>query len=212
MKVTGDHSFSAERNRVWAALQDPQTLASTLPGVKSLEVTAPDRYAITAAVGVGAVKGTYSGTFAAEDKVEPEACVLRGSGRGSAGHVEVVASVRLAERDGGGTFLTFDADATVTGALAGVGQRMIVAASRRTSDQFFSALDRVLTYGPAEQPSDLPAASSPSVPDSAGAVFQPAAAAAGTDSTRTLLIGLGAGFLLALVGVAVGRRLERGSS
>ncbi|MBJ7604210.1 MAG: carbon monoxide dehydrogenase subunit G [Candidatus Dormibacteraeota bacterium] len=210
MKVTGDHSFSAERNRVWAALQDPQTLASTLPGVKSLEVTAPDRYAITAAVGVGAVKGTYSGTFAAEDKVEPEACVLRGSGRGSGGNVEVVVSVRLAERDGGGTFLTYDADATVTGALAGVGQRMVVAASRRTSDQFFSALDRVLTEGPAEQPTDIAAASSRGVPASAGTFFRPPAA--GTDSTRSLLIGLGTGFLLALIGVAVGRRLERGSS
>ncbi|MGI8562497.1 MAG: CoxG family protein [Candidatus Dormibacter sp.] len=210
MKVSGDHSFSAERNRVWAALQDPQTLASTLPGVKSLEVTAPDRYAITAAVGVGAVKGTYRGTFAAEDKVEPEACVLRGSGRGSGGNVEVVASVRLGERDGGGTFLRYDADATVTGALAGVGQRMIVAASRRTSEQFFAALDRVLTEGPAQQPTHVPAASTSGVPAPAGAVFRPAAAAAGTDNTRSLLIGLGAGFLLALVGVAVGRRLERG--
>lgn len=213
MRVTGEHRFSTDRASVWAALQDPQTLASTLPGVRSLEVTGPDRYAISAAVGVGAVKGIYTGTFAAEEKVELETCVLHGSGRGSAGNVEVVASVRLAEGDDGGTRLTYEAEANVTGALAGVGQRMIASASRRTTEQFFSALDRELSQSPADLAADAAAATSAGLPAAAslGAAFRPAATSSeSTDSTRSLLLGLGAGFLLALIGVAVGRRLERG--
>ena len=132
MKVTGEHTFRLSRDQVWAGLQDPKILAAAVPGARRLHPTGPDEYEITVDVGVGSVKGTYEGTFALTDKQEGEACTVRASASGRPGSVEAVAQMRLAERDGG-VLLTYEADATVTGPLAGVGQRLMGAAARRTT-------------------------------------------------------------------------------
>jgi carbon monoxide dehydrogenase subunit G len=186
MKITGGHEFTASREDVWRALQDPDALAATLPGARRLERTGPDEYAISVEVGVGAVKGTFDGTFALTDKQEPESCTVRASANGRPGSVSVVA--RMAMTDDAA--LTYEADATVTGPLAGVGQRLMAAAARRTTEQFLTALDEHVTApAAAEAPSREIAAPS---------------ARGGTDPKVVVASALG-GFLLALVGVAVGR-------
>jgi carbon monoxide dehydrogenase subunit G len=198
VKVEGQYTFRKGREEVWKALQDPQTLAATLPGVKRLEVVAPDRYAVAAHVGVGSVKGLFDGTFSVEDKKDFESCVLRGSARGASGAAQVEAAVRLSDGDNGGTTLDFEADATVNGPIAGVGQRMIAAASKKMASQFFSAVD---SYDGAAAPAE----------DRAGAperaVFErPPAQAA---DSNTFIKGVAVGFALALIGVAVGRWTAR---
>jgi uncharacterized protein len=199
MKVSGEHAFRASRRQVWDALQDPEILAATLPGARKLEPTGPDEYAITVDVGVGSVKGTYEGTFALTEKVEPEACLVRASASGRPGSVTTEARMRLAD-DGDGSHLTYEADATVTGPLAGVGQRLMGAAARRTTDQFLAALDERIVSG------------APAVPEAAAA--EPSAAVvaararAGADAKVIVASALG-GFALALVGVAVGRWTAR---
>lgn len=198
MKITGEHGFRASRERVWDALQDPDILAATLPGARKLEPTGPDAYAITVDVGVGSVKGTYEGTFALTDKVEREACTVRASASGRPGSVTTEARMRLSA-DGDGSRMTYEADATVTGPLAGVGQRLMGAAARRTTEQFLSALDeRIVSGAPAVAE---PGAATP------GAAIVPAAPR-GTDPKVVVASALG-GFALALVGVAVGRWTAR---
>jgi carbon monoxide dehydrogenase subunit G len=190
MKITGAHDFTSARDDVWRALQDPDALAATLPGARRLEQTGPDAYAMTVDVGVGAVRGTYDGTFALTDKVEREACTVRASASGRPGSVEAVARMRLSDGEGGAR-LDYEADANVTGPLAGVGQRLMAAAARRTTEQFLSALDAHLVRGPA-----------PAAEPSREVVAAPARG--GTDPKVVVASALG-GFLLALVGVAVGR-------
>jgi uncharacterized protein len=194
MKISGQHAFRKNRQEVWKSLQDPQTLAATLPGVKRLEVIGQDRYSVSAQVGIGSVKGLFDGTFAVEDKKDFESCVLRGSARGPSGTAEIEALVRLADSDGGGTALDFEANATVTGPVAGVGQRMISAASRRMASQFFDAVDSYDGTRVAQGAAETPAA---------GRVFERPQVAAG--DTTTFLRGVAVGFALAIVGVAVGR-------
>jgi carbon monoxide dehydrogenase subunit G len=197
MKVNGEHEFRASREQVWEALQDPEILAATLPGARRLEPTGPDEYAITVDVGVGSVKGTYEGTFALTEKVEREACTVRASASGRPGSVTTQARMRLTG-DGQGSHMTYEADATVTGPLAGVGQRLMGAAARRTTDQFLAALDeRIVSGAPAEA-----AAAEP------GAAIVPARAPAAANAKVIVASALG-GFALALVGVAVGRWTAR---
>jgi carbon monoxide dehydrogenase subunit G len=195
MKIEGSYRFQADRRAVWKALNDPQTLAATLPGVRRLEVIGPNEYAVSADVGVGSVKGIYEGTFGVAEKRDFESCVLRGTGRGAPGTVRVEVAARLEESDGGGTLLSYDADATITGPIAGVGQRMISAASRRMAEQFFSGIDRVQTAGLEAAPSEDAAA---------GQVFVKPSAPA--DASRSFVVGMLVGFALALIGVAVGKR------
>jgi carbon monoxide dehydrogenase subunit G len=196
MKVTGEHEFRASREQVWKALLDPDALAATLPGARRLDPTGADRYAISIDVGVGSVKGTYDGTFALTDKVEREACTVRATASGRPGSVTTEARMRL---DGDQRArMTYEADATVTGPLAGVGQRLMGAAARRTTEQFLSALDDYI---------EAPPAAAAAAPEP-GAAVVPAAPRGGADAKVIVASALG-GFALALVGVAVGRWTAR---
>jgi carbon monoxide dehydrogenase subunit G len=198
MKVNGEHRFTHPRDEVWRALLDPAALSATLPGARKLEPTGPDEYAITVDVGVGAVKGTYDGTFALKDKVEREACTVTASASGRPGSVTAVAQMRLADDDGGAAVMTYEADADVTGPLAGVGQRLMGAAARRTTEQFLQALDDYIT-----QPTAVPAAATAEP----GREVERAAPVA-ADAKVIVASALG-GFTLALVAVAVGRWTAR---
>jgi uncharacterized protein len=200
MKVSGDHTFRLSRDQVWAGLQDPKILAAAMPGARRLEPTGPDEYVITVDVGVGSVKGTYEGTFALTEKEEGEACTVRATASGRPGSVETIARMRLTDQDGG-VLLTYEADATVTGPLAGVGQRLMGAAARRTTEQFLSALETTISSPPTEAAE--PSAAAPGA--EVVAAPRPAVAA----DTRVIVTSALAGFVLALVGVAVGRWTAR---
>jgi carbon monoxide dehydrogenase subunit G len=196
MKVTGEHTFNVSREQVWEALQDPHMLEGAMPGARRLEPTGPDQYTITVDVGVGSVKGTYDGTFALTDKEEGQACTVRASASGRPGSVETVARMRLSDRDGG-VLLTYEADATVTGPLAGVGQRLMGAAARRTTEQFLSSLETMIASPPADE-------GQATAPGAAEIVLAPR-----RGDARVIVVSGLAGFVLALVGVAVGRWTAR---
>jgi uncharacterized protein len=201
MKIAGEHRFGVPRERVWEALHDPRLLAAALPGARALEPTGDDSYALTVDVGVGSVKGTYEGTFALGEQQSPEACTVTARATGRPGSVEAVARMRMTEADGGGALLAYEADATVTGPLAGVGQRLIAGAARRTTAQFLSALEREMT-APAAAPAAAPEAAAP-VPTAAA----PVARAAG--DPKVIAASALAGAAAALLGVAVGRWTAR---
>lgn len=202
MKITGEHALASGREQVWSALNDPQMLADAIPGVSRLDVTGPDEYAITVSVGVGSVKGSYDGTIRLTDKQEPEACTVRANAAGGPGSVDVVARMRMRDGGGGGALLSYEADANVTGPLAGVGQRLVGGAAKRSAKEFLEALDRCLQAP--EEPVGAPEAAA----EPRSFVPAPAPARRGADP---LVIGLSAlaGALLALAGVAVGRWTAR---
>jgi carbon monoxide dehydrogenase subunit G len=220
VKLNGEHTFLASRAEVWRALQDPQMLANALPGARQLSLVGPDTYEVSLRVGVGAVKGTYDGTFSLSEKQELESCTVQANASGPPGSISTTAAMRLRDADDGGTALTYDADARITGALAGVGQRMVAAAARKTTREFLAAIDRELTDGSrpteagapeisaaipvraAESVANGPASGSPSA-----GVYSPSAPADGGDRDLKLLGGgLVLGFGLAIVGVLIGRR------
>jgi carbon monoxide dehydrogenase subunit G len=202
MKVSGEHQFRASRAQVWEALNDPEILATTLPGARRLEPTGPDAYALTVDVGVGSVKGTYEGTFALTDKQERERCTVKATATGRPGSVSATASMHLSD-DGQGARMSYEADANVTGPLAGVGQRLMGAAARRTTEQFLSALDeRIVSGAPA------PAAAAEAEAGAPRYELERAAAPQAAGAKVIVASALG-GFALALIGVAVGRWTAR---
>jgi carbon monoxide dehydrogenase subunit G len=199
MKVSGEHRFVAGYVDVWDGLHDADVLRVTLPGARRLEETAPNEYALTVDVGVGSVKGTYEGTFALTDTADYEACTVRATASGRPGSVQAVAQMHLT---GGSSsaVLTYEAEATVTGPLAGVGQRLMAAAARRTTEQFLSALDDRLLAPPETMQAE---------PELVAGDVYAIEPARPVDNTRMVVTSALAGFLLALVGVAVGRWTAR---
>ena len=196
MKISGEHQFSHSSDEVWAALTNPEALAATLPGARRVEPVGEDEYAISVDVGVGSVKGTYQGSFALTDKVDGESCTVRATGSGRPGSVNVVARMRMADGADDDTLLTYEADANITGPLAGVGQRLMAAAARRTTEQFLQALDDYISEPPGEAIAE---------PEPRYEIERAQPAASG----RTMILSAFAGGVIALLGVAVGRWTAR---
>lgn len=208
MKVTGSATLHAPREKVWAALNDPAVLVRTIPGCQQLEAVGPDSYRMTITAGVASIKGTYQGDVALTDPDEPNAFTLRASGAGAPGTVSADVRVTLAESNGS-TRLDYDADAVVGGMIGGVGQRVLSGVAKKTAGEFFKAVDDVLTGRAPTVPA--PREEAVGVPAGAPApgVFQAparAAALAGDDFLRGVVVGAVVALLGALVGGLVARR------
>ena len=147
MKVSGTSTLTADRAAVWAALNDPAVLVATIPGCRRLETIGTDTYAMTVAAGVGSIKGVYDGEVRLTDQEHPGSFRMHAQGSGAAGTIGAQVAVTLTEAPGGGTALTYDADAVVGGMIGGVGQRMLTGVSKRMAEEFFGNVNRVLEGG-----------------------------------------------------------------
>jgi carbon monoxide dehydrogenase subunit G len=235
MKITGTASLAAPPQQVWDAFHDPAVLARCLPGCNTLTEIGPNEYAMQITAGVAAIKGIYDGKVAIANQNHPESFTLKAAGAGAPGTVEADVVVLLAPADGGGTVLTYDADAAVGGPVGGVGQRMLTGVSRKMAGQFFQAVDAHLAGAPgpattmafpaAGSPSPAPAGAaavsattpggipSASVSTGVGTVYsgRPAALATGGASRmRDFALGALSGAGIAIAGVLVGWAIGRG--
>jgi uncharacterized protein len=217
MKITGNTTLHATRDRVWEALNDPEVLVRTIPGVQELRTAGQDSYQMTLTAGVASIKGIYQGNVRLTDQHAPDSFILVATGSGAPGTVDARVRVRLAEAGDSDTWLEYDADAAVGGMIGGVGQRVLAGVAKKTAGEFFQAVDDVLSGRAAEVPA--PAAGAPaaiSAPPAAvpGAVYRaPAAAAAsglarrpGSEFAKGAVFGAAVALLGAVVGWLLGRR------
>ena len=144
MKLTATYQIPAPRARVFAALTDPAVLQRIIEGCESFVKREDGVYEARLKVGIGSIKGTYTGHVRMQDVNPPESYTLLVDGRGTPGFVKGSASIRLKDHEGG-TELTSDADAQVGGVIAAVGSRLIEAAARQMMDRFFANLARELS-------------------------------------------------------------------
>jgi len=217
MKISGGSTLQAPVDKVWEAIQDPAVLARCIPGCEALRSLGEDRYAMSVTAGVAAIKGTYAGEVSLHDKVAPSSLRLKATGAGAPGTIDATVLVRFAPSAGGGTELSYDADASVGGAIGGVGQRMLAGVTKKTAGQFFTALDQDIAgvLVPAEATTALGAPVAGGAPTASGAVFQGrrstanANAAISMDSATTFGAGALVGGILVAIGVLIGSRLGR---
>ena len=140
MELTGEHAFSAPRERVWEFLMDPAVLKQCLPGCEKLDVIGPDEYSATMRIGIAMIKGTFNGRVKISEKQEPERYKMLVEGSGPQGQVSGEGELELIEQDGT-TIVRYRGDANVRGTIARVGARMIQPAARTIVGQFFGCLE-----------------------------------------------------------------------
>ncbi|OQQ21824.1 carbon monoxide dehydrogenase [Prescottella equi] len=222
MRIAGTAQLLAPPEVVYDNLQDGRVLAATIPGVQSLEQLADNHYKLSITAGVASIKGTYDGEVILSQQNRPESFVLTASGSGAPGTVKADVTVRLEECEGGGTLLSYDADAVVGGMVGGVGQRMITGVAKKMAGVFFKGIDGVIVDGipvadaPADVVDEIVAGASPAAPAA------PAARAVGVSavparsgesvSAPALFASAAVGAALALTGVVVGGILARGGA
>ena len=138
MELSGHRIIDAPRDRVWAALLDPEVLQKCVPGCQEMSGTPEDGFEATVVQKVGPVKATFKGTVSLEDRNPPESLTLNGEGKGgAAGFAKGGAKCVLSEESPEQTRLDYDVEAKVGGKLAQLGSRIIDGFAKKMADQFF---------------------------------------------------------------------------
>jgi len=144
MELTGEHTFSAPRQKVWDLLLDPAVLKESLPGCEKLDVIGPDEYAATMKIGVAMIRGTFTGKVKITDKNEPSSYSMSVEGAGPQGQVSGVGSLELIDQ-GEKTLVRYKGDANIRGTLARVGARVVQPAAKMIVGQFFDRIEKNAT-------------------------------------------------------------------
>src|SRR4249920_1238629 len=125
MDMSGEVRIPATQERVWAALNDPETLRKAIPGCEELTKISDTELEASARAKIGPVSARFKGKVTLSDLSPPNGYTLTGEGTGgAAGFAKGQAKVALSP-DGDGTLLRYDVKATVGGKLAQIGQRLI---------------------------------------------------------------------------------------
>jgi uncharacterized protein len=150
MELTGSRQIAADRQTVWAALNDPEILKASIPGCQEMTGSPEGGFEATVKQKVGPVSATFRGSVALSNVVPGESYTISGEGKGgAAGFAKGGADVRLEEVEGS-TVLTYEAKANVGGKLAQLGSRVIDGFAKKMADQFFDNFKKAVEGPEAE--------------------------------------------------------------
>lgn len=158
MDMSGEYKIAAPRERVWAALNDPDVLRQAIPGCEELNKISDTELEAAAKAKIGPVSARFKGKVTLSELNPPESYVLTGEGSGgAAGFAKGSAKVTLVP-DGDTTLLRYDVKATIGGKLAQLGQRLVDGAAKKMADDFFDKFAD-LAGGKVEPPAPVPVVS-----------------------------------------------------
>jgi carbon monoxide dehydrogenase subunit G len=164
MKLSGSVEIAAPRDRLWAALNDPDVLARCIEGVERLVRSEGDvpSFDGTLNAKVGPVRAKFAGQVRLENIVAPERYRLVGEGKGGvAGFAKGGADVVLTMVSDKTTRLDYDVDAQVGGKLAQLGARLIEGTAKQYAENFFNALKAEVEGGGEAPATDASAPAAP---------------------------------------------------
>ena len=98
MDMTGEYRIAAPREKVWAALNDPDVLRACIAGCESLDKTSDTEFTAKVKAKVGPVSASFAGKVNLSDIDPPKGYRISGEGTGgAAGVAKGGATVSLAE-------------------------------------------------------------------------------------------------------------------
>ena len=137
MELHDEIVIAAPRDKVYAALNDVDTLRECIPGCEELSRNADNELEAKVVLKIGPVKARFSGTVRLDSTGAPETFSLEGEGNGgTAGFAKGGADVSLAEVPEG-TALAYTAKAEIGGKLAQLGSRLVQGTAKKLSGKFF---------------------------------------------------------------------------
>jgi carbon monoxide dehydrogenase subunit G len=142
VNVSGDREFTAPRPQVWRVLNDPASMARTMPGVESFDIHDDRRWTANVKIplGLGGLKMKVDMEKIEERELEFAKLKIKGTGVGAMLNMQT--SFRLADGDGGGTSMHWDADVRIAGPVGSMGQRVLQPIVNQQVQHVLAALDR----------------------------------------------------------------------
>lgn len=157
MELTGEQLIPAPRDKVWAAINDPEILRQCITGAEAVTKTSDTDFEAVVQVKVGPVKAKFKGKVSLTELDPPNGCTIVGEAQGgvAAGFGKGSAEVRLTDAQVGetaGTRLTYAVKAQIGGKLAQIGARLIDGVAAKMAEDFFSKFNTIVAGPPAGQP------------------------------------------------------------
>jgi carbon monoxide dehydrogenase subunit G len=141
MKFSGEITIGAPREAVFAKVRDARFFASCVEGVHDLSEIDADHYTAVLETKVAYLKFKFNvavEVLRAEPPSEIEA-KIEGTPSGIVGRLTARSLTRLLE-DTGGTKVTYEVDAALTGKLGSLGQPVLRAKAKEMERQFASRM------------------------------------------------------------------------
>ena len=145
MELADEITINASKERVYAALNDPEILKQCIPGCEELIKHSDNELEAKVVLKVGPVKARFSGDVQLDTTGAPDAFSLTGQGNGgAAGHAKGGADVTLTADGPDKTILRYDAKAEIGGKLAQLGSRLIQSTAKKLAGKFFKSFADVV--------------------------------------------------------------------
>jgi uncharacterized protein len=140
MRVAGERTFDAPRDAVWHVLNDPASMAATMPGVESFDVKDERRWRANVKIPLGL--GTLGMTMDMEktEEREPEFARLAIKGNGVGAILSMTTAFNLSDEPEG-TKMDWEADVRIAGPVGSMGQRVLQPIVNQQVQHVLSALD-----------------------------------------------------------------------
>lgn len=144
MHFEGQQTINATTESIWAFFMTPDKVAECAPGFKSMEILGPDHFKPTLAVGVGAVKATFTLDVKLADMREPSHIAMQARGMAAGSAVDMRSAMDLVAESDTATTMRWTADVNVSGTIASVGARVLEGTANKLTTRFFDCLRQKL--------------------------------------------------------------------
>ncbi len=141
MNVEGERNFAAPRETVWQVLNDPSSMAKTMPGVESFDVHDDRRWTANVKIplGLGGLKMKVD--MEKTEERAPELAAMQIKGQGVGAMMNMLTKFHLSDAPDGGTAMKWSADVKIAGPVGSMGQRVLQPIVNQQVQHVLSALD-----------------------------------------------------------------------
>lgn len=145
MDMSGERLIAAPRDKVWAALNDPDILKACIPGCERLEKVCNTEMKLITTVELGSIAARFTGNLLLSALDPPNGYTISGEGQGdNDGLAKGGAKLALLEA-AGSTRLTYTANAEGSGEFARLDPGAADAAAREYAETFFTRFAGIVT-------------------------------------------------------------------
>jgi carbon monoxide dehydrogenase subunit G len=141
VRVEGERTFAAPRDTVWRVLNDPESMAKTMPGVESFDVQDDRHWTATVKIPLGLGGLRMKINFEKTEERAPDFARLAAKGQGVGAIMNMVTSFELSESDASSTSMKWTADVSIAGPVGSMGQRVLQPIVNQQVGQVLRALE-----------------------------------------------------------------------
>ena len=150
MNLEGERTFAAPRATVWKVLNDPASMAKTMPGVESFDVHDDAHWTANVKIPLGLGGLRMKVDMEKLEEREPEHALLKVKGQGVGAMMNMQTSFDLSDADGGGTEMKWAADVRIAGPVGSMGQRVLQPIVNQQVQHVLTALEQQVNEAQAQ--------------------------------------------------------------